>query len=171
VSQDELYEEASATYQKALERLARAYEADPDKRNDLLQDIHLELWRSFATYDHRCSMRTWVYRVAQNASASYVLRQRRMSLRHLVSLDDLELEGKADHTAAADNRLVLGRLLELVHRLKPLDRQIMLLYLEDMDAASIGEITGISAGYVRTQIHRIKAILARRFHGGAQYGE
>jgi len=41
-----------------------------------------------------------------------------------------------------------------------------LLYLEGMDAASIGEVMGVSAGSVATKIHRIKNILARRFHGG-----
>jgi len=40
----------------------------------------------------------------------------------------------------------------------------MLLYLEGVDAASIGEVTGLSAGNVATKIHRIKAVLARRFH-------
>ena len=49
--QDELYHESAATYGAALERLARAYEADADLRRDLLQDIHVELWRSFQTFD------------------------------------------------------------------------------------------------------------------------
>ena len=51
-----------------------------------------------------------------------------------------------------------------MHQLKPLDRQLMLLYLEGIDAASIGEVTGLSSGNVATKIHRIKAILTRRFH-------
>lgn len=58
----------------------------------------------------------------------------------------------------------LERLQALVRCLKPLDRQLMLLYLEGVDAASIGEVTGLSAGNVATKIHRIKAVLARRFH-------
>jgi RNA polymerase sigma-70 factor (ECF subfamily) len=65
-----------------------------------------------------------------------------------------------------EQRLAVDRLLQLIHQLKPLDREIMLLYLEDMDGASIAEITGISHGNVRIQIHRIKTILAQRFHGG-----
>jgi DNA-directed RNA polymerase specialized sigma24 family protein len=44
--------------------LVRGYEADPGRRQDLLQDIHIALWRSFAVFDERCSLRTWVYRVA-----------------------------------------------------------------------------------------------------------
>jgi len=76
-TQDELYKEAVATYGPALVRLARACEADPDARKDLLQEMHLALWRSMKTFDARCSPRTWVYRVAHNAATSHVLRSRR----------------------------------------------------------------------------------------------
>jgi RNA polymerase sigma-70 factor (ECF subfamily) len=56
--------------------------------------------------------------------------------------------------------------MDLIQRLKPLDRQVILSYLEGLDAASIGEITGLSAGNVATKIHRIKSILARRLNAG-----
>jgi RNA polymerase sigma-70 factor (ECF subfamily) len=58
--QDGLYAEAAASYGTALERLARAYERDADRRLDLLQEVHMALWRSFASFDGRCSLRTWV---------------------------------------------------------------------------------------------------------------
>ena len=166
-NQDELYREAAATYRSALYRLAQAYELDPDRRRDLLQDIHFALWRSLALYESRCSLRTWVYRVAHNTAASYVIRQRRTGLQALASLEELDaLPGAADHARDADQRLALDRLLALIHKLRPFDRQLMLLYLEGMDGASIGEIAGISPGNVRIQILRIKRVLARRFHGG-----
>jgi RNA polymerase sigma-70 factor (ECF subfamily) len=71
---------------------------------------------------------------------------------------------------AADRRIALERLWELVQQLKPPDRQIILLYLEDMDAASIGEITGVSPGNIATKIHRIKNVMAYRFQEGAIRG-
>ena len=74
--QDGLYEEAGQTFGQALERLAHAYEADADLRRDLLQEIHVALWRSFGSFDGRCSLRTWVYRVAHNVGASHILHQR-----------------------------------------------------------------------------------------------
>ena len=80
-SQDELYREATRAHGAAQERLARAYQADADKRQDLLQEIHLALWRSFARFDGRCSARTWLYRVAHNVAASHVLEDRRMKSR------------------------------------------------------------------------------------------
>ena len=67
---------------------------------------------------------------------------------------------------AADQRRNLERLSVLIRQLRPLDRQVIVSYLEDMDAASIGEITGLSPANVAVRIHRIKNILARRFHEG-----
>lgn len=165
LSQDGLYQQIAAEHGAALARLARAHEADPDKRRDLLQEIHIALWRSFARFERRCSLRTWVYRVAHNVAASHVLRQAK--LRNLVSLDVLkETAGERSGQEAMDRQSDVERLLELIHQLKPLDRQIMLLYLEGEDAASISEITGVSAGNVATKVHRIKQIIARRFHQG-----
>jgi RNA polymerase sigma-70 factor (ECF subfamily) len=59
----------------------------------------------------------------------------------------------------------------MIQTLKPADRQIVLLYLEDLDAATIGEVTGLSPGAVATKIHRIKNILARRFEHGGRHDE
>jgi RNA polymerase sigma-70 factor, ECF subfamily len=161
-----MYREAAAGYGAALDRLASAYEANPEERRDLLQDIHVGLWRSFIAFDGRCSLRTWVYRVAHNIATSHVIRQKRTNS-VLVTLEAIEAMPANVHSAGAeDQRLNMERLMALIQRLKPLDRQMTLLYLEGMDAASIGEVMGISAGNVATKIHRIKNILARRFHGG-----
>jgi len=153
----------------AIERLARAYEADPERRRDLSQDIHFQLWRSFRQYAGRCSLRTWVYRVAHHVAASHVIRQRRI-FSSLVTLEELEtLPDKATGLEAANRRFDLDRLSELIQRLKPLDRQVIVCYLEDMDAVSIGEITGLSSGNVAIRIHRSKNILAKWFHEGKNH--
>jgi RNA polymerase sigma-70 factor (ECF subfamily) len=170
--QDAQYREAAAQYGAALERLARAYEADADRRNDLLQEIHLALWRSFAGWNALCSLRTWVYRVAHNAATSHVLRERRSRAHVLVTVEELEaMPDPVAPEAAAGERHSMERLLALVQGLKPLDRQVILSYLEGLDAEAISEITGISAGNVATKVHRIKNVLTRRFHQGARDGK
>jgi len=70
-----------------------------------------------------------------------------------------------------DRRRALERLHELIERLRPLDRQVMLLYLEQMDAASIAEITGLSSANVATRVSRIKQLLIQRFHQGRTDGD
>jgi len=164
VTQDELYLRAVAEFGPALARLARAYETDADQRRDLLQDIHFALWRSFASFGGHCSLRTWTYRVSHNTAISARLRRRKA---RLVSLQELiETPSSDDPESAVGNALALARLEILIRRLAPPDDQVMLLYLEDLDAGSIAEITGLSAGAVATRIHRIKAVLSRQFRQG-----
>ena len=57
-------------------------------------------------------------------------------------------------------------MMTLIQGPEPFDRQVILLYLEGLDAASIGDITGISAGNVATKVHRVKKVLAQRFQKG-----
>lgn len=171
MTQDSLYDEAAGTYGAALDRLARAYEFDAEARRDLLQDIHFHLWRSFASFDQRCSLRTWVYRVAHNVAASHVIRQRRLRS-GLISLEAIEFLPSSDRVEQeAAHAQDLGRLAHFIQRLRPLDRQIIICYLEGMDAASIGEITGLSAGNIAMKIHRIKDILKRSFGEGESHAE
>jgi RNA polymerase sigma-70 factor (ECF subfamily) len=163
--QDALYREAAAAYSSAIARLARGYEPDPEKRRDLVQDIHVALWRSLAQFAGRASMRTWVYRVAHNTAISRISR-RRASIPLLVTLDELaETPVEDDGIRAADRRMALERLLALIRTLDPLDRQVILLYLEELDAQSIAAIVGLSPGNVATKVHRIKQVLSRRFQG------
>ena len=170
IDQDSLYNDAAAEFGPALDRLARAYEFDSEKRRDLVQEIHFSLWRSFASYDERCSLRTWIYRVAHNTATSYVVRQKRVYAA-LVSLEDLDAVAEDRYESTIDERNASERIAVLIRTLKPLDRQVIVSYLEGMDAASIGEITGLSPPNVAMKIHRIKAVLTRRFHSGVTHAE
>lgn len=167
-SKDDLYKEASAACGAALRRLARGYEADPEARRDLLQEIHVELWRSLRLFDGRCSLRTWVYRVAHNVAASHIVRNRRASA-GLFDLEALEREPGFDGEAQANRQYTVSRLLDRIYRLRPLDRQIILLYLEGEQAGSIAEVTGLSAANVATRIHRIKRLLNRQSGEGSNH--
>ncbi len=167
--QDERYATAAAEFGGAIERLARAYEAEAETRRDLVQDIHVALWRSLGVFDGRCSLRTWVYRVAHNTAASHVQTRRRWRGERGVTLEALEAVVDPDNPEAnAGERQVLDRLMAMIHALGPPDRQVALLYLEGLDAAAIGEVTGLSSGAVATKIHRLKALLARRFAKGGR---
>jgi RNA polymerase sigma-70 factor (ECF subfamily) len=165
LTRDDYYARAAAEFGPALGRLARAYERDPDRQRDLLQDIHFALWRSFETYEARSSLRTWVYRVAHNTAASHVLKDRRARISQMVDLDHVaDAPDPSNSPENFEESDLLARLMALIHQLKPPDRQVMLLYLDDLDAKEIGEITGLSPGAVATKIHRIKAVLAKRFN-------
>ena len=169
-SREDLYEEAVGTHGPALDRLSRAYEADPEARRDLLQEIRLGLWRSLESFDARCSLRTWIYRVAHNIASSHVDADRRTRARQLVGIDEVDLaDNRVDIASGADRRIALERLTALIRKLKPLDRQLILLFLEGVGGDEIAEVTGLSPGNVATKIHRIKNVLIRRFQAGGEH--
>ena len=160
---DDQYVRVSAQYGAAIERLARGYEADAALRQDLVQDIHVALWRSFAYFEGQCSERSWLYRVAHNVAVTHLIKRRRLKAESLTSLEELATLAGADGDdpeQAAAQRSLVEKLLATVHRLRPADRQVMLLYLEDLSATEIADVTGLSSGAVAVRIHRIKSILS-----------
>jgi RNA polymerase sigma-70 factor (ECF subfamily) len=164
--QEALYEQISADFGAPLARLARAHEADVSLQQDLLQEIHIAVWRSLPAFGGRCSLRTWVYRVAHNAAATYVLRQKRVA-RNLVSLDDIDVASEAPAAdAVLDEARMLERIRSLVLRLKPIDREIFVLYLEGMSVEEMAEISGLSQTNTRTKLHRIRLLLASQLRTG-----
>lgn len=165
---DRLYRDAAAAFSGAVARMARGYEADPEAARDLEQEMHVALWRSLETYRGEAKLSTWVWRVAHNTGARHVeSRTRHKRSAALVPLEAVEMaSGQAGPEAETDRALTLERLYTLVHALKPADRQVMLLYLEDLDAGTIAEITGLSSGAVATRVHRIKSALAAQFETG-----
>jgi RNA polymerase sigma-70 factor (ECF subfamily) len=167
VTQDDRYAVAIASFGSALQRLVRGFEADADQRRDLLQEIHIEVWRSLAAFEEKCSLRTWVYRVAHNVYASHVMRNRRLNHAGSASLDELaDAPNRDNPEVIASDQQALTWLHQTIQQLKPPDAQVMFLYLEDIGASEIAEIVGISPGAVATRIHRIKTILARMFQNG-----
>jgi RNA polymerase sigma-70 factor (ECF subfamily) len=95
------------------------------------------------------------------------MRSRRLASR-LVDLETLETGfSLVDAGAQVDRRFSLTILLNLIHQLKPLDRQVILLYLEGEAAGPIAEVTGLSPGNVATKIHRIKTVLKQKYLRGA----
>ena len=120
---DETYKEAAATYGAALSRLAHAYEAEPEKRRDLLQEIHIALWKSLARFNGTCALRTWVFRIAHNVAASHVLRERRRNRVRSVGLEELDdVPGAPDSLQAVADHQALARLTDLIRQLLPIDR-------------------------------------------------
>ena len=168
-TRDDCYRDAVDRFGKALDRLARAYEADPEARRDLLQDIHFAIWRSFGNFDRRCSVRTWVYRVAHNTATSHITRAFRLRRQQFLTLDELADEPAIPERPADEvlgQRQAVDRLYALIQQLDPIDRQVIVSYLEGIEASEIAEIVGTSSGAIGMKVHRIKRLLARQFNEG-----
>lgn len=165
---DALYERISTDYAAPLVRLARAHEADASLQEDLLQEIHIAIWRSLPAFGGRCALRTWVYRVSHNAAVSWVIRRQRGMSKHLVSLDDFDAPADSpDVDSIVDESRMLERIRALMLELKPIDREVFVLYLEGLTMEEIAEIAGLSRTNTATKLHRLRALLAAQARDGA----
>lgn len=151
-------------------KVASVYARDPEERKDLTQEICVQLWRSFPGFDAgRARFSTWMYRVALNVAISYKRRSRPQALLAPEQLDALE---GAEEPAVPDERL--AALQRFIAQLDPLNRALIVLYLEDRSYAEIAQVLGISETNVATKISRIKQKLRSQMTGdlpaGAVYG-
>src|ERR1019366_2017076 len=103
-------------------------------------------------------------------ATGHVIRQSRVRNK-LVSIENIEAMSGGDHELTVSQTQALERLSMLILRLKPLDRQIIVSYLEGMDANSISEITGLSPANIGMKVHRIKNILRRWFDDGGLHAK
>ena len=157
-----LYHQAGEQFAPAIARLARAMERDAEKARDLEQDIHLEIWRSFARFDGNCALKTWVFRVAHNVAADHVGRATRKPA--TVEIDEIEpLPSEHGGEATMADAHALDRLHAIIRALPLLDAQVILLWLEGHSGSEIAEVTGLSSGAAATRISRLKDKLAAQF--------
>jgi RNA polymerase sigma-70 factor (ECF subfamily) len=150
---------ALEAHKKILYKVAGAYSDNATDRQELLQELTIQLWRSLPRFDRRSKLSTFVYRVALNVAISFARDQRRRA-GHTVALDESVLE-IAGTSGDDEGRRAIG---ELLGRLDEVERALVILYLEGHAHDAIGEILGISAGNVAVRINRIKT----RLRKGAQ---
>lgn len=136
-------------------KVANTYCWRADDRADLAQEIAAQLWRAWPRYDSSRSFTTWMYRIALNVAISYVRKEvqhRNWSVPLQEELHDTASTNSSD--LAFDDRLQL--LQRFIERQAPLDRALLLLYLEDRSQIEIADILGITQTNVSTKINRLK---------------
>lgn len=137
-------------------KVANSYAWQADDRDDLAQEIATQLWHAWPRYDPARSFSTWMYRVALNVAISHV-REHSMRLRHdAVPLDADLHEMTGTDTSDHEHRHHLLLLQRFIQQQAPLDRALLLLYLDERPQREIADILGISESNVSTKIGRLK---------------
>lgn len=141
-------------------KVANAYCKHEENKQDLIQEIIYQLWKSFENYNPRFKHSTWIYRVALNTSISFY---RKNSLRQP---NTIVITNHIQNTVASFQEEIdpnLALLQQFIRELKEIDKAIILLFLEEKSHKEIAEILGISSSNVATKIGRIKQILRKKF--------
>lgn len=125
------------------------FSKDKDEVADLFQEVLIRLWRGYASFESRSDVKTWIYRVALNTCIS-IDRKARRRARNELSMD---IDLFSDRDRATEQVNILHKRISL---LQPLDRAIVLLWLENISYDEIGAIVGISAKNVSVRLFRIR---------------
>jgi len=151
-------------HKKILYKVCYSYCRNRDDREDLAQEIIVQLWRSFASFDGRCRFSTWMYRIALNVAISFYRRESTRT-RHVLS-DDEKVLNAIDET---ENRSAeVQALYEFIDGLEPLNKALILLYLDGNSYSEIADVVGITETNVATKISRLKQIMREEFRGVAR---
>ena len=137
-------------------KVANSYAQDIDDRAELAQEIAVQLWHAYPNYDPTRSFSTWMYRIALNVAISH-LRHLELRRRHdAVPLDDALHDVVDGNAADPEQQQRLHLLQGFIARQPPLDRALLLLYLEERPQREIADILGITESNVSTKIGRLK---------------
>ena len=142
-------------------KIANSYCKASEDRKDLVQEIILQLWKSFDNYNEQFKHSTWMYRIALNVAISFYRKgNRAKQISNPLSDGIMDFVDTNDTVNTEEN---IGFLQQFISQLKELDKALMLLYLEEKSHKEIAEIIGITETNVATKIGRIKNILKQKF--------
>lgn len=134
-------------------KIANVYCRKAEDRQDLIQEIILQLWRSYPTFDTTYAQTTWIYRIAINVSISFLRKENTRRKNHAIYRQELEL-------LTCDEGELIGQKLDLLYQLienlNSFEKAIIILYLEGLKNKEISDVIGISESNVSTKINRIK---------------
>jgi RNA polymerase sigma-70 factor (ECF subfamily) len=150
-------------HRKIIWKLAAAFTRQPQDRQDLAQEITIQLWRAFPRFQpEQARFSTWMYRIALNVAISQFRRDTSSLAARTEPLEDHHLNRIANPQPDSEDNERLDALWALIDQFEPLNRALIVLYLEDRSHAEIAEIIGISPTNVATKISRIKQTLRQQ---------
>ena len=151
---DDTFAERIAANRGIVVKVAGTYARHPDERDDLAQDIVAQLWRAWPRYDASRPFATWMYRIALNVAIGHSRTEARR--RSHAATVDTEADDVVDEGADPEHARRVRELRKFIDRQSPLDRALLLLYIDGCLQRDIAEILGLSETNVATKIGRLK---------------
>ena len=142
-------------------KVSRSYGKNDEDREDLFQEIVIQLWSASDRYNEQFKLSTWMYRIALNVAISFYRKERkRIEAGSPIIGSMIEISDETDNPNLETNIKLLH---QFINELRELDKAMMLLYLESKSYKEIAEILGITETNVATRISRVKELLKQKF--------
>ena len=162
-AEHERFQNLLEDHKKILYKVCHSYCRNPVDRDDLAQEIIVQLWRSFRNFDERVRFSTWMYRIALNVTISFYRRES-VRTRYVVPGSEHLLEAIDESGNRSEEIQVLYQWIE---ELDPFRKALVILYLDGNNYQEIADVLGISVTNVATKISRLKQTLRRE--AGVKY--
>ncbi len=154
-AEQERFQNLVEDHKKILYKVCHSYCRNPVDRDDLAQEIIVQLWRSFGGFDERVRFSTWMYKIALNVAISFYRRES-VRTRHVVPGSEHMLEAIDESGNRSEEIEVLYQWIE---ELDPFSKALVILYLDGNNYQEIADVLGISVTNVATKISRLKQTL------------
>jgi RNA polymerase sigma-70 factor (ECF subfamily) len=154
------FQELIENHKGILFKVARTYCQNDDDRQDLIQEIRIQIWQSLDKYNSDYKISTWLYRVSINTAISFYRKDKNRQ-QTSIKLDDKLQQPNELYDIEKEDKLNL--LEQFIYELNEFDKAIMLLYLEEKSHEEISNVLGASKSNIGTKIGRIKEKLKNRF--------
>ncbi|GAB2543227.1 RNA polymerase sigma factor [Spirosoma aerophilum] len=144
-------------HQKIIHKVCHLYADKPEDREDLFQEILLNAWKANATFRQEAAFSTWLYQIGLNTAISHIRREKRKPAQ-----DDLDGALQLPDFQDQDTETQFAALYTAIGQLDKIDKALVLLYLDDYDYTTIGQLLGITPNYVGVKMSRIKQQLKQK---------
>ncbi len=144
---------------KLIFKIANVYGKNEEEIKDLVQEITLQLWKSFSEYNPKYAISTWIYRIALNVSISFYRKEKSRNKIHREFSSQPHILFWDENIYDEQFKL----LYRFIEQLKTFEKAVIVLFLEGKRNQEIAEILGISVSNVSTKLNRIKAKLSKDF--------
>jgi RNA polymerase sigma-70 factor, ECF subfamily len=162
--QKQIFEDWLRQHKALIFKIVRAYVPDAMDRDDLFQEIVIQVWHSIPSFRGTCAVTTWLYRISLNTAIKWVNRERKYKTETIDDFQHILEDGKIQ----IDDRLTW--LYEEIHKMDAVDRSLTLLLLEDFSYKEMASILGITESNVGVKINRIKKQLVIKSKKYDHYG-
>ncbi|HYG19448.1 MAG TPA: RNA polymerase sigma factor [Ohtaekwangia sp.] len=145
------------THRGIIYKVCNLYGHEKDYKEDLFQEIVLQLWKSFPAFRQESMISTWMYRVALNTAISSFRRAKKKPESQSLSMAALEIPDMTD----ADEHARSAMLESAIQQLTKIEKALVMLYLEEKSYREISEIMGITQSNVGVKLNRTKSKLEK----------
>ena len=141
-------------------KVANTYCSDKSDKDDLIQEIILQIWLSMENFNGKYKWSTWIYRIALNTSISFYRKNKTRKAKTIILTQLIEVPNDYEKHSEDDDVILLN---QFIRELREIDRALILLHLEGLNSKEIADIIDTTQTNVTTKISRIKKKLKQKF--------